>query len=139
MEKIFTDTDIIIDLVAMREPFYPHAARLFSLADQGKIKIFVSALTFANLNYIITRQLSHEQARKAMSAFKSLVTILPLTEKIIELALVSKFKDFEDGLQYHTATEHQVKKLITRNLKDYKNANIIVMTAEQYINGLKDK
>lgn len=135
MENIFADTDIILDLVAKREPFYDHAATLFTWADQGKIKIFVSALTFANLNYIVTRQLNHEQARKSLIAFKSLVSILPLNEKIIELALVSKFKDFEDGLQYHTATENQVSKLLTRNLKDYKKADIIVMTAAQYVKG----
>ena len=136
MEKIFADTDIILDLVAKREPFYDYAATLFTWADQGKIKIFVSALTFANLNYIITRQLNHEQARKSLITFKSMVSILPLTEKIIELALVSKFKDFEDGLQYYTATENQVSKIVTRNLKDYKKSEIIVLTAEQYIKSL---
>lgn len=135
MRKVFVDTDIILDLLAKREPHYQSAAELFTLADQGKLQLFVSALSFANLNYIITRQTNQEKARKKLIAFKSLTTVLPLTDKIIELALVSEFKDFEDGLQYHTATEHQIKKLITRNLKDYQPAEINVMTAAQFLKG----
>ena len=135
MRKLFVDTDIILDLLAKREPHYQSAAELFTLADQGKVQLFVSALSFANLNYIITRQTNQEKARKKLIAFKSLTTVLPLTDKIIELTLVSEFKDFEDGLQYHTATEHQIKKLITRKLKDYQPAEINVMTAAQFLKG----
>ncbi len=38
-------------------------------------------------------------------------------------------------MQYFTATENNIKLLLTRNLKDYKNAEIPVMTAEQFIKG----
>ena len=55
MERVFVDTDIILDLLAQREPFYPYAAALFSKADEGKLKVFVSALSFANLNYLPTQ------------------------------------------------------------------------------------
>ena len=56
-----------------------------------------------------------------------------MTDKIVELSLSSDFKDFEDGLQYFTAIENNIKTLLTRNLKDYKTAEIPVMTAEQYL------
>ena len=68
-----------------------------------------------------------------MLMFKTLVTVLPVTDKTVELALSSDFKDFEDALQYFTAIENNVKTLLTRNLKDYKTAEITVMTAEQYL------
>ena len=135
MEKVFVDTDIVLDLLGNREPFYSHSAQLFSEADKGKIRIHVSSLTFSNLNYILSRQYSVDQARKKLLKFKTLVTVLSVTDKVVELALSSDFKDFEDGLQYFTAIENNLKTLLTRNLKDYKTADITVMTAEQFLKG----
>lgn len=135
MEKVFVDTDIVLDLLSNRDPFYVYAAHLFSEADKGRIKICVSSLTFSNLNYILSRQYSTDQARKKLLKFKTLVTVLAVTDKVVELALSSDFKDFEDGLQYFTAIENTIKILLTRNLKDYKAAEITVMTAEQFLKG----
>lgn len=135
MEKVFVDTDIILDLLSQREPFYNHAAYLFTDADKGKIQIFVSSLSFSNLNYLLSKQYSTVQARKILLKFKTLVTVLAVTDKVVELALSSDFKDFEDGLQYFTAIENNLKILLTRNLKDYKTADIAVMTAAQFLKG----
>ena len=135
MEKVFVDTDIVLDLLSNRAPFYSHSAHLFSEADKGKIRIHVSSLTFSNLNYILSRQYSVDQARKKLLKFKTLVIVLSVTDKVVELALSSDFKDFEDGLQYFTAIESNLKTLLTRNLKDYKTAEITVMTAEQFLKG----
>jgi len=55
MTNLFIDTNIVIDLLAKREPFYEAAAKLFSLADRGKVKLCVSALTFANTNYVLSK------------------------------------------------------------------------------------
>ena len=63
------------------------------------------------------------------------MTVLAVTDKVVDLALSSDFKDFEDGLQYFTAIENNIKTLLTRNLKDYKSAEIPIMTAEQFLNG----
>jgi hypothetical protein len=69
--------------------------------------------------------------------FKTLVQVLPVTDKTVELALSSDFKDFEDGMQYFTAIESDVSILITRNLKDFRTAKIVVMTAEQFLKSHK--
>jgi predicted nucleic acid-binding protein len=135
MEKVFVDTDIILDLLSNREPFYLPAAHLFSQADKNNIKLTVSSVSFSNLNYILSKQYSNDQARKKLQKFKTLVTVLAVTDKVVDLALSSDFKDFEDGLQYFTAIENNVKTLLTRNLKDYKSAEIAVMTAEQFLRG----
>lgn len=137
MEKVFVDTDIILDLLSSREPFYIFSAGLFSAADKGEIKIYVSSLSFSNLNYILSKQYSADQARKKLLKFKTLVNVLPVTDKTVELALTSDFKDFEDAMQYFTAIDNNVKILLTRNLKDYKTAAIAVMTAEQFLKGMK--
>lgn len=133
MGQVFADTDILLDLLSRREPHYPSAAALFSMADRGNIVIYVSSLSFANLNYLLSRQYSAGQARNLLMTFKTLVKVLPITDKIVELALASEFKDFEDAMQYFTALEHGINILLTRNLKDYKHADIQVLTAEHFL------
>ena len=133
MEKVFVDTDVILDLLAKRDPHYQYSARLFSMADQNEILLCVSSLSFSNLNYILSKQFSSDQARKKLLTFKALVSVLNVSEKSVELALNSEFQDFEYALQYFTALESKVTTLLTRNIKDYKKANISVLTPEQFI------
>ena len=133
MDKVFIDTDIILDVLAKREPHFKFAAHLLSLADTGKIKIGVSSLTFSNLNYMLSKQFGSAEARKVLVRFKTLAQVLTVNDKIIELALGSNFKDFEDAIQYYCAINNNYKTLLTRNLKDYKAAKIPVMTAESFL------
>lgn len=134
MKKIFIDTDIVLDLLGQREPFYEDAAKLFSLADRGKIKLYVSSLTIANSNYVLSKLKSAKDARVILIKFKILVAVLELNDKIMELSLNDdSFSDFEDGLQYYTALENEADILITRNLKDFKISKIPAMTASQYL------
>lgn len=134
MKKLFIDTNIVIDLLVKREPFYEEAAKLFSLADRKKIILFVSALTFANTNYILSRLNNSTLARDILTKFKVLVTVVDLTDKIIELSLNDKtFSDFEDGLQYYSAIENEADIIITRNFKDFKSSKIPVISAQTYL------
>lgn len=133
MKKVFVDTDILYDLLAERMPFYPHAATLFTLADRKKVEIYVSAQSFANIHYILTKQKSADETRKILARLRMLVRILAVDDKIIDLALNSDFKDFEDAIQYYCSLENGIRVLLTRNLKDYKKADIPVMTAETFI------
>jgi len=134
MKKIFVDTDVVIDLLAKRQPFYDDAARLFSLADKGKIEINVSSLTFANTNYILSKILTSSKSREILLKFKILVEVLPLNEKIIDLSLSDKsFSDFEDGLQHYSALENNSKVIITRNLRHFKNSKLPVNTPKEFM------
>lgn len=133
-KKIFVDTDIIYDLLGKRDPFYLSAAQLFTLADEGKIQIYISALSLANLHYLISKQRSDEEAKEILRKFKVLVHVAPLNDKIIDLALNSEFSDFEDAIQYYSALQNEIEVLLTRNLKDYKKAQITVLTAQDFIN-----
>ncbi len=135
MDKVFVDTDIILDFLGFREPFYINAANLFSLADKGELQIFVSSLSFANLNYLLSKQYNTNEARKKLLKFKTLVSVLAVDDKIIELSLTSDFKDFEDGIQYFSAIDKGLRIILTRNLKDFKTADIAVITAEEYLKG----
>ncbi len=133
MENIFVDTNIVIDLLAKREPFYKDAQDLFTLSDKKEVRLFISALTFANAYYSIIRHHKEVNAKKYLSKFKVLVAILSLEDKAIELALASDFRDFEDGLQYFVATDNEADVIITRNVKDFSTSKIPVMTAGEYL------
>ena len=135
MDKVFVDTDIVLDLLMQRQPFYTHAARLFTLADNGKIKINISAVCFNNLNYLLAKQYDRIGSKKLLVQFKKLVNVLAVDDEIIDEALISPFPDFEDAIQYHTAIRNKIPVIITRNLRDYKKSEIPVITAEMYING----
>lgn len=77
------------------------------------------------------------KAKSILRKLKLIVQVLPLDEKIIGLALNDEsFVDFEDGLQYFTATENRQDLIISRNLKDFKNSTLPTMTAKQFIDSL---
>lgn len=137
MSRLLIDTNIVIDLLAKRKNFYDEAAELFSRADKAdgnELQLTISTLSFANTNYVLTKLTSAEEARKILRKFKVLVKLLSLNERITDLALSDeKFPDFEDGLQYYSAIENQVDIIITRNKKDFKNSEIPVLTAKEFL------
>lgn len=135
MRKAFLDTNIVLDLLLRRQPFYGDAMKLFSLADLGVIQLQVSSLTILNAHYILTKIIGNDAAKTEVRRFSILVLQLPLNDKIIELALNdSKFGDFEDGVQYYTAIESKADVIITRDLKDFGSSKIPVMTAQDFLN-----
>ena len=137
MRNIFLDTNIVLDLLAHRMPFYTEAAKLFSLADKKRIKLSISALCLADSNYILSKQHPEMQVRRVLRKFKVLVNVLPLDDKISELALNSEFRDFEDAIQYFTAIENDQDIIITRNQPDFKESRIPIMTAGEFIKSIK--
>ena len=133
MEKVFVDTNVIIDLLAKHEPFYKDAQDLFTLSDKNEIQLCISSLSFANAYYSIGKHHKEVDAKKYLAKFKVLVTVFPLEDKAIELALESDFDDFEDGLQYFVAMDNDANIIITRNKKDFKNSKMPVLTAGEYL------
>ncbi len=133
MHRVFIDSDIILDVLAKREHFYTPAAKLFTLLDKGKVSGFTSPIVFTNIHYILRKATSKEYALHSLRTLKSFISILSIDEKVIELALDSSFNDLEDAIQYHTAKIHEIKFLITRNKKHYKQSTISICTAEEYL------
>jgi predicted nucleic acid-binding protein len=139
MIKLFVDSDIILDLLAQREPHYIHAARLFTLIDQNEVIAYTSPLIFANLHYLLKKQTSNLSALKSLRKLKTLINILSIDERVIEQSLNSEFNDFEDAIQYFTAVNNGITLIITRNKTDYKRSKIDVLTAEEFLKSLESK
>ncbi len=76
------------------------------------------------------------EAKKQLANLKVLTQVLPLTDKILDLAIASDFKDFEDGVQYFTALENAMDIILTRNKKDFKSSQLAIMSAKEYIQTL---
>lgn len=138
MRKLFIDTNVVIDLLAKREPFYQEAALLFTMADRKKVNLYASALTFANTNFILLQSKKPVEAKQILRKLKLIVQVLSLDEKIVGLSLNdNEFRDYEDALQYYTALENGADVIITRNLKDFRKGKLSVMTAAQFLKSFK--
>jgi len=135
--RVFIDSDVILDLLCKREPFYPDAAELFTLSDQRTIELVTTSVVFANVFYILRKALGIDKAKELLRTLRILVGIVPVCEKTVDLALNSKFSDFEDGMQYFTARENGIKVLLTRNTKDYREKDVVVQTPKQYLKTIK--
>ncbi len=134
MENVFIDTDVIVDFLTDRKPFSLESAKIFSLIDQKKIRGCVSALSFSNLYYVLRKFGSRKKVISSLQELSELVDILKVDSNIIKSALISDFKDFEDSIQYFAAQEHKkIDGIITRNIKDYKDSFLPVMTPEMFL------
>lgn len=135
--KAFIDTNVMLDLLGERELFYLSAAKIATLADKGKIEIIVSALSYATVSYFLTKYEGIEKTKDKLRKFKVISNVCELDEKIIEKGLNSDFSDYEDSLQYFSALRAECDVLITRNTKDFKSAQIPVLTPDEFLNSLK--
>ena len=136
-KKIFVDTDIVIDLLTKRGPFYQPAARVFSLAADKKIDLYISPVLISNLFYILRKALGREEAVNAIRKLRVLAKVVTIGEEIVDLVLSSKFKDIEDGFQYYGALQEKIGILLTRNTKDFIGKEIVIMNCEEFIEYFK--
>ena len=134
MTKLLVDTNILLDLLARRDPYYYGAAQVFSLADKEQLVLSVSSLSFSTVYYVLSKTYQSNGARDVLRRLKILVQVLSLNDKIIELALNDNtIGDFEDALQYHTALENSQDVILTRNQKDFKKSILPVMNPDEYL------
>ncbi len=138
-EKLFLDTNVVIDLLGEREPFYHSIAKIATLADKGKIQMYVSVFTYSTIYYILAKLENKEIVKDKIRKFKVIAETVDLTDKIVNKGLTSYFPDFEDALQYFCAVEMDCNIIITRNGKDFKNSVIPVLTPDEYLNSIRTK
>ncbi|RRJ88496.1 type II toxin-antitoxin system VapC family toxin [Flavobacterium macacae] len=136
MNRIFLDTNVILDLLGERVPFFDYIAKVATLADQKKLAIIVSPLSFTTVDYVLNKYESSESVLNKLRKFKIICEVCEVNGETIDKALNSNFKDFEDAVQYFTALQSNCSMIITRNGKDFKHATIPIMTAEEYLSSI---
>ena len=137
MKKVFIDTDVFMDTILDRKPHAEYSTKLINLCEQNEIAGHSSSLVIANIYYILNKIAGYKKAIQAISKIRSLIAILPFTDKEIGESINAEFKDFEDGVQYFIAVNHKIDCLITRNTKDFQKANIGILTAQEFLKTLK--
>jgi len=133
MQKVFLDTNIVLDVLGEREGFYEAAAKILTLADRKKIKVYTSASSISNTYYLLSKYENAKAAREKLRKFKLICNISITDDEVVEKAIHSDFKDFEDAMQYFSALATKCDIIITRNEKDFKNALVPVMNSESYL------
>ena len=136
--KLFWDTNVMLDFLGERDPFYITSAKIATLADKREIKIIVSALSYATISYFLTKYEGLKKTKDKLRKFKVISEICELDELIIEKGLNSDFSDFEDSLQYFSALRTECDIIITRNGKDFKKSQIPIMTPDEFLNSIKE-
>jgi Predicted nucleic acid-binding protein, contains PIN domain len=137
MQRIFLDTNIVIDFLGEREPFYESVAKILTLADHKKIEIFTSPTTISTTHYILTKFEGSKIALEKIRKFRLLCGVSTMDNEVIDKAISSNFKDFEDAMQYFSAIATNCDLIITRNEKDFKSALIPILNCESYLQTLK--
>lgn len=133
IKKVFIDTDVILDLALMREPFFEASKTVLAMAEINLISGNISSNAVANIYYILRKLGGDKKARIFLEKLIKYLTVISINHKNITDALKSSFTDFEDGLQYFSAVENSCEYIVTRNIADYKTAKLRVCSPENFI------
>ena len=137
MKNIFLDTNVLMDILANRQPFYKSSSEIYKLGLSKKIMLYTSSNTISTLHYLLKKLTTEENIRNSLDEVTNIVSIIPVDINILKKSLKSNHKDFEDAIQIVSAQSIDTMDcIVTRDLKDYKFAELNVMTPDEFLNTL---
>ena len=112
---------------------------MISVCGDNGFKLLVSSLPFATTSYILSERnkLSSETIKKLFDNFIAAANVTVVDMLTIKQSINSKFDDFEDAMQYYSATRENADCIITRNKKDFTESQIPVYEPDEFINKVK--
>lgn len=131
--NLFVDTNVLLDVLAQRLPYYQDSAAVWTLVEKSKVAGYISAISFNNLYYITRKLAPDANQRQPLILLRDIFKIVALDEKILNQAIDSDFKDFEDAIQYFSAIRADADCMISRNLDHYKGVDIPVLTPTEFL------
>lgn len=134
--KLFLDTNVMLDLLGERVPYYDPIAKIATLAEKSELSMMVSALSYTTVFYILKRYQQADLVLEKLRRFKIISQVCHVDETIIEKALNSNWPDFEDAFQYYCALKANCAVILSRNEKDFKQSQILVTTAAGYLKSI---
>ena len=129
--RVLFDTNIILDVLLNRKEFVEYSANIVGMVESNQIEGYLSATTITTLDYLISKTKNKKQAKTEIIKLLAIFKIAEVNSKVIELSVNSEFDDFEDAVQYYSGECCGAESLVTRNTKDYKNANLPIYTPEE--------
>ena len=131
--KVLIDTNVILDVLCNRKMFVEDSLKIFKLSEAKQIEGYISALSIANIIYIMRKELSHINVKKTLDMLSHIFNIIELNEQDLMEACNLQFSDHEDGINCHQAFRIKADYIITRNIKDYKNSVIKPISPNEFI------
>ena len=131
--KLLIDGSILLDVLQNREPHVHHSALIWKLCETGSAEGWVSALTFANLVYVMRRELSPEAIAEVLKNLGLIFRFADLSAADLTNAAALQWADYEDALQAVTAERLHAGALITRNVRDFKQSKVPAYTPAEYL------
>ena len=130
--KLLIDTNVVLDVLLRREPFFRTAAEVLSLTQRDEVREYVSASAITDIYYIANKQMKDRDAvRDLLKRLLMIVSVAAVSEWEIQNALNLAWGDFEDSVQYSVALLNEMDGIVTRNPSDYQDANIRIWLPEQ--------
>lgn len=140
VKRIFIDTNVMLDFLAQREPYFSNAETLFALACSKKIRLIASSLSFITSHYVLDRQgMDEAHVRQLLQKACAMCKVVKIDHATIVGAINSPFKDMEDGLQHLCALSAKADMIITRNEKDFTKSQLPVMSPAEFIPFIKNR
>lgn len=137
--KVLLDTNIILDVILQREPFFKPAVEILRLSDSGKIEAYITSNSITDIFYILRKFFDKIEDRcKAVRYILQIVDVASVTKSDIFKSLDQDFTDFEDALQTQCAKKIKAEFIITRNVKDFRDGTVDVITPDEFVKLIKE-
>jgi predicted nucleic acid-binding protein len=137
--RILFDTNVILDVLLDREPFSSTAAKLFSKVETGEITGYVCATTITTLHYISSKVIGADSAIEEINKLLMLFEVAPVNRAVLDAALTSGFKDFEDAVVHESGVYKETQGIVTRDFDGFKKSKINVYSPEELLLMLESK
>ncbi|MFY0482260.1 type II toxin-antitoxin system VapC family toxin [Flavobacterium sp. PLA-1-15] len=139
MIRLFLDTNVMLDLLCERKPYYDSVAKIIMLKENDEIQLAVSSLSFATCHYVMSKITDKKSVSEVLKKFRIVCEVADVDESNIDKSLFSKFNDFEDAVQYYSALKSKSDIIITRSAKDFSLSEIPVLSAEEFLSSINKK
>ncbi|MCK6454456.1 MAG: PIN domain-containing protein [Alphaproteobacteria bacterium] len=131
--NLFLDANVVLDVLAGREPHWRASARVLSVIESGRATGLLSAHSVTTIYYLLSKHLDRRRARAAIVQLLGLVHAAAVDHAVLLQALSLGWKDFEDAVQAAAAMNAKATHLITRDPRDFAALTIPVLTPEEFI------
>jgi predicted nucleic acid-binding protein len=131
--RVFVDTNVLLDVLRNRQPFVKDSQAVWLLAEKREVTGLVSTLSFANIFYIAQKQTDATNATQLLRQMRSVFLPVACDMAVLDQALAAGFSDFEDALQYFSATGASSDCIVTRNAKHFPVTALPILSPEQFL------
>ena len=133
MTRILLDTDVNLDFVLERQPFFVEAKEIFLQLAQNKFEAYIADITAINIYYFGRKEMGRPAALKELAKLLRLVEICSINSAILQQAINSPINDYEDAVQHECAVAENLDAIVTRNTKDFKNSFVKVYSPTEFL------